>query len=114
LAEYNGYCIIWIIENFFIFHDKKHHVIEFFFLVTPKEATGVWEKDEFEGEEDILSADNFWNLQEGITPLHFKWFDIAKLDEINIKPTILIELLKDIPPHPTHHVWDNYGRTNKS
>jgi 8-oxo-dGTP pyrophosphatase MutT (NUDIX family) len=106
--------LLWIIENFFIFNAKKHHVLEFYFLVAPKEPTGIWEKDEFEGQEDFLGANNFWNLPEGRTLLHFKWFDISKLSEVNFKPTILIELLNDIPPHTTHVVWDTYGRTSES
>ncbi|MFX1404773.1 MAG: NUDIX hydrolase [Promethearchaeota archaeon] len=103
--------LLWVIENFFIFHAKKHHILEFYFLVTPREPTGIWEQHEFEGQEDFLDADNFWHLPEGRTTLHFKWFDLTKLNEINFKPTILIELLKDLPTHPTHVVWDTYGRT---
>ena len=105
--------LLWILENFFIFYAKRHHVLEFYFLVTPKESTGIWEQDEFKGQEEFLPADNFWNLPEGRTPLHFKWFDIAKLNEINFKPTIFIELLKDIPKHPKHVVWDDYGRNTQ-
>jgi 8-oxo-dGTP pyrophosphatase MutT (NUDIX family) len=106
--------LLWIIENFFIFHAKKHHILEFYFLITPKEPTKIFEHEEFEGQEEFLPADNFWHLPDGKTPLHFKWFDITTLNEINFKPTILIELLKNIPTHPTHVVWDTYGRNAES
>ncbi|MFX0079008.1 MAG: NUDIX hydrolase [Candidatus Hermodarchaeota archaeon] len=99
--------LLWILENFFIFNGKKFHSIEFYFLVTPAKATGVWEQDEFLGQEEQHSTDRSWVLD-------FKWFDISKLNEVNFKPTTFIELLKDIPKHPTHVVWDTYGRKNKS
>ena len=105
--------LLWVIENFFIFHAKKHHILEFYFLVTPKEPTGIWEQDEFKGQEEFLPTDNFWHLPAGKTPLHFKWFNITELNEINFKPAILIELLKDLPQHPMHLVWDTYGRNTE-
>ncbi len=97
--------LLWVLENYFIFNDKRFHVIEFYFLVTPKEATGVWEQDEFFGQEEQHSLDRSWVLV-------FKWFEIPKLNETIFKPTILKALLKDIPTHPKHVVWDTYKRHN--
>jgi ADP-ribose pyrophosphatase YjhB (NUDIX family) len=103
--------LLWIIENFFIFHGKKHHILEFYFLVTPKEPTGIWEQDEFGGLEDFLDADNFWHLPKGKTPLHFKWFDITTLNKINFKPTILKDLLKNHPNTPQTHSMGHLRKT---
>ena len=104
--------LLWILENYFVFNEKKHHCIEFYFLVSPKESTGIWEQDEFLGQEEYLAPGNFWKLPERSYALYFKWFDISRLNEINFKPTIFIEHLKDIPKHPKHIVWDDYGRTS--
>jgi len=89
--------LLWILENYWLFKGKRAHDIGFHFLVSPKEAKGVWEQDEFVGQEELHTPDRSWVLI-------FKWFDIAKLNELNLKPSLLIELLKDIPQHPVHVV----------
>ncbi len=99
--------LLWILENYFIFNGKRAHDIGFYFLVSPKEAKGVWEQDEFAGQEELHTPDRSWVLV-------FKWFDTAKLNKLNLKPSILIELLKDIPEHPTHVVHNAYGESIKS
>ena len=94
--------LLWILENYFIFNGKRAHDIAFYFLVSPKEAKGVWEQDEFVGQEERYTPDRSWVLI-------FKWFDISKLNELNLKPSAFIELLKDIPEHPMHVVHNAYG-----
>jgi len=94
--------LLWILENYFVFNGKRVHEIGFYFLVSPKEANGVWERDEFVGQEELHTPDRSWVLI-------FKWFDISKLSELNLKPSIFIELLKDIPEHPMHVVHNACG-----
>ena len=93
--------LLWILENYFVFNGKRTHEIGFYFLISPKEAKGVWEQDEFLGQEELHTPDRSWVLI-------FKWFDISKLNELNLKPSIFIELLKDIPEHPMHVVHKDY------
>ena len=70
--------------------------IGFYFLVSPEEAKELWEQQAFMGKE------------EQHTPVYrsrkliFKWFDPSELDKLNLKPAVLIELLKNIPEHPIH------------
>ena len=87
--------LLWIIENFFVFNDEKCHDIGFYFLVSPKEAKEFWEQEEFIGQEEQHTPDRSWKLI-------FKWFDPSELDKLNLKPSVLIELLKNIPEHPVH------------
>jgi len=94
--------LLWILENYWVFKGKTAHDIGFHFLVSPKEAKGVWEQDEFVGQEELHTPDRSWVLI-------FKWFDISKLNELNLKPSIFIELLKDIPEHPMHVVHNALG-----
>ena len=100
--EIEVYRLLWTLENYFIFNGKRAHDIGFHFLVSPKEAHGVWEQDEFVGQEEQHTPDRSWVLI-------LKWFDISKLNELNLKPSILIELLKDIPEHPVHVVHNACG-----
>lgn len=92
--EINVHRLLWILELYFTDKGKPVHGNGFYFLVSPKEATGVWEQDEFVGQK---------NLQRNRARV-FKWFDISKLNEANLKPSSFIELLKDIPEHTVHVV----------
>jgi len=94
--------LLWILENYWVFNRKRAHDIGFHYLVSPKEAKGVWEQDEFVGQEELHTPDRSWALI-------FKWFDISKLHELNLKPSVFIELLKDIPEHPLHVVHNACG-----
>ena len=87
--------LLWIIENFFIFNDEKYHEVGLYFLVSPKEAKELREQQEFIGQEEQHTHDRSWKLI-------FKWFDPSELDKLNLKPSVLIELLKNIPEHPVH------------
>ncbi len=89
--------LLWIIENFFIFNDEKYHEIGLYFSVSPKEAKELREQQEFIGQEERHAPDRSWKLI-------FKWFDPSELDKLNLKPSVLIGLLKSIPEHPVHIV----------
>ncbi len=95
--------LLWILENYFVFNGKRAHDIGFYFLVSPEEARGVWERDEFVGQEELHTHDRSWVLI-------FKWFDISKLKDLNLKPSVFIKLLKNIPKHPTHVVHNACGK----
>jgi ADP-ribose pyrophosphatase YjhB (NUDIX family) len=87
--------LLWVIENFFAFNDKKCHDIGFYFLVSAKEAKELWEQEEFVGQEEQHTPDRSWKLI-------FKWFDQRDLVNLNLKPSVLIELLKHLPENPRH------------
>ncbi|KXH70193.1 MAG: hypothetical protein AM326_01225 [Candidatus Thorarchaeota archaeon SMTZ-45] len=94
--------LLWIIENFFVLRasGEKMHGLEFYFLVSAKGSEGRWIQDEFYGQEDYW--DN-WKIVPGKTqPMIFKWFPLEELNKINLKPTILKELLKNLPEYPVH------------
>ncbi len=92
--------LLWIMELFFVFRGKegtldveqatKIHGIGFYFLVSPKTSKNEWQKEEFHGIErpDII----------------FKWFKLDELNDINIKPDCLKQLLNQIPSSLEHVV----------
>ncbi|UCE44141.1 MAG: hypothetical protein JSV57_01220, partial [Candidatus Bathyarchaeota archaeon] len=89
--------LLCIIENFFIFKDEKYHEIGLYFLVSPKEAKELWEQQEFIGQEEQHAPYRSRRLI-------FKWFDSSELDKLNLKPSVLIEILKNMPEHPVHFI----------
>jgi 8-oxo-dGTP pyrophosphatase MutT (NUDIX family) len=97
--------LVWIIENFFVHENMKYHYIEFTFMVFPIKRNGKWMKDEFIGKEDFDGEHKSENLV-------FKWFERLELDEINLLPAVLKDLLKNNPEHPVHIIhhdenWDS-------
>ena len=99
--EINIRRLLWIEENFFIHEVVKWHGVGFYFLVTPKDPSGIWELDEFYGQETDL-ADGKDH------PLIFKWFDRSDLHKVNLLPSEYRELLKDIPDNPTHLIHTSH------
>lgn len=85
------------IENFFTSKDKKYHEIFFMYRV------------EFLSEEDKKIEYAMHNA-EGKEYLEYRWLDIDKIEEYNIVPECLNDILKnkDIPIHIV-----NKGREDK-
>jgi ADP-ribose pyrophosphatase YjhB (NUDIX family) len=94
--------LIGVIENFFVFKDKKCHDIGFYYLVSAKETDQFCEQEKFVGQEERHTQDRSWKLI-------FKWFDSSNLDNVNLKPSILKNLLKELPEHPIHVIHHAEG-----
>ena len=81
------------IENFFEMDGKKYH--EFYFLY----------KAEFTNEED-KKIDYIMHNVEGKEYLQYEWLDLDKIDEYNILPKCLKNILK-MKQFPTHVINDD-------
>lgn len=92
--------LLWVVENSFVFDDIKVHGIGLDFLVEPLEWNETLNGDVFHGVEDDfkLAGTRYEHLDD--LKLTFRWFDIAELDTITIKPKVYHEALKNIPDHP--------------
>ncbi|KXH70190.1 MAG: hypothetical protein AM326_01210 [Candidatus Thorarchaeota archaeon SMTZ-45] len=95
--------LLWIVENIFDVEESdmtpefppgKYHDIHFTFLIKPKEKDGDWLKEEFYGMEDDFIPDTRLKLV-------FRWFAPDELDDINLVPVCMKQILKKIPDHPT-------------
>ncbi len=82
------------IENFFEMDGKKYH--EFYFLY----------KAEFTNEED-KKIDYIMHNVEGKEYLQYEWLDLDKIDEYNILPKCLKNILK-MKQFPTHVINDDF------
>lgn len=76
------------IENFFYMNEKKYHELYFLYRV------------EFKNEEDKNIEYTMHNM-EGKDYLQYEWLDIDKVDEYNILPECLKDMLKkdNMPTH---------------
>ena len=92
--------LLWIVENSYVFDDIKVHGIGLDFLVKPVEWTGKITREVFSGLEDDYKAvgTRYEHLEE--LRLTFRWFDVAELDTITIRPQVYHKALKQIPDHP--------------
>jgi len=98
--------LLWVIENFFILRrtGARIHDVGFYFLVSANDPEGRWTEDEFNGQEDYWED---WKVVPGKTqPLIFKWFALEELDNLNLKPAVLKELLRELPDGTVHVVHD--------
>lgn len=92
--------LLWVVENSFIFDGVATHGIGLDFLVKPVEWTEKLTSDTFYGlEDDFQTAGTRYENLENLR-LTFRWFDLAELDTIMIKPKIYHQALKNIPQHP--------------
>lgn len=86
--ELTGY--IATIENFFEMKNSKYHEIMFI------------HSGEFVKEEDKKIEDTLHNI-EGKDYLEYEWIDIEKLDEINLQPVCMREILRK-QQFPVHKI----------
>ncbi|MFW9939813.1 MAG: NUDIX hydrolase [Candidatus Thorarchaeota archaeon] len=89
--------LLWIMELFFVMRGKgapfdgvKIHGIGFYYLVSPKTSKSIWQKEEFRGPDPKKRF--------------FKWFKLDEIDNINLYPVCLKQLLNQIPSNPKHVV----------
>lgn len=82
---------ITTIENFFELGEVPYHEIMFVY------------RAEFENEEDKKILTTIKNV-EGEDELRYEWIDLDKLEEVNLKPFALKEILKNntFPIHKIH------------
>ena len=92
--------LLWIVENSFVFDNIKMHGIGLDFLVKPIEWSEKLSKEEFTGVEDDFHPDGTRYEKIKDLKITFRWFDIAELDTITIKPKVYHEALKNIPDQP--------------
>ena len=89
--EITGY--ISTIENFFKMKGTKYHEIMFVY------------KGEFKEEEDKKIIDTIKNI-EGKDYLQYEWIDLEKIDDCNLLPIIMKEILKQ-GKYPVHKIYND-------
>lgn len=94
--------LLWIQEYYFIHEGRRIHGVGFYYLVSPKEPNGVWEQEEFMGQESDF-------LPKTLLKLQFKWFDPSELEGLEFYPIHFKKALRNIPQHPVHVINREFG-----
>jgi ADP-ribose pyrophosphatase YjhB (NUDIX family) len=100
-AEIQSSRLIWIVENFFNLHEKEWHEIGLYFLITLPEGSPLCKAEEFTG---IETESEEFSVGEKEIELICKWYSLNELDNVNLKPSFLIDALKHIPDNIEHIV----------
>ena len=90
-VDVTGYCCT--IENFFNFRNSEYHEIMFVHFA------------EFKDEDDKKIEHTIKNA-EGREDLEYRWLDLDKIDEYEIKPVVMKEVLKN-KKFPVHVINDD-------
>jgi 8-oxo-dGTP pyrophosphatase MutT (NUDIX family) len=90
--------LLWIVENFFSFDGRAYHEIGLYFLAPPPESLA--HEDAFDG----VAAD---------VRLRFRWFPLADLDQVDLRPALLREQLRH-PSAEIQHVVQRDARDVES
>lgn len=83
--------LVWVIENFYGQSGMRLHEIGLYFLVRFDPASPAY-KQEWTGQE------------EDGTELTFRWWPVADLVGVNLRPEMLRRALRQIPNAPEYHI----------
>lgn len=73
--------LLWTVENFFTYRGQKHHELGLYFLTHLKP------------ESRLLTTAGPYTGMEGKLKLHFDWFRLADLHQLDIRPSFLANAL---------------------
>jgi len=73
--------LLWTVENFFEYRDHKHHELGLYFLTQLQPDSHL-----------LTKSGPYWG-SEGSLKLHFEWFKLTDLRELDIRPSFLAETL---------------------
>ncbi|PFJ18695.1 DNA mismatch repair protein MutT [Bacillus cereus] len=85
--------LIWSVENFFTFSERKFHEISFYYEVEVYELPAN-------------GADQYV-LEEGDRTYLFKWVLVEDLHTYNLQPAFIKDKVKDVSVHTEHIVLQN-------
>lgn len=90
--------LTFVVENFFVFPDERHHEIGFYFLVS------------FAPDAYIYQQASPFVRYEGEKQLTFSWLPIRELTHLPVYPVVFQQLLQHIPEQTTHIIHVEEGR----
>jgi 8-oxo-dGTP pyrophosphatase MutT (NUDIX family) len=91
--------LLWIVENFFIFGERRFHEFGLYFLVT------------LPGDSPQLDKSQIYAFREGVDlDLEMRWYRLPELSAINLVPAFLRDGLGELPDTPRHIIYDQIGR----
>jgi len=97
-----------IVENFFHYRGRPHHGVELHFEVTLPAGSPLLGCAPLERiETGSVGLDGG---EPGLLRLLFQWFDLAALDQVELRPAFLRQSLRERPPAAVRHVVQRGSR----
>lgn len=90
--------LAFVVENFFVFPNERHHEIGFYFLVS------------FAPDSYLYHQASPFVRYEGEKQLTFSWLPVRELGHLPVYPPVFQQLLQHIPEQTTHIVHIEEGR----
>jgi ADP-ribose pyrophosphatase YjhB (NUDIX family) len=86
--------LVWIVENFFKPQDTSYHEIGMYYLMDLPDDAPVFKSAEY-------------ICQDGLVTVRFRWFPLADIEQLEIRPAFLKTGLSNIPQHTEHVIWND-------
>ena len=86
--------LVWIIENFYKPQGTSYHEIGMYYLMALSDNSIVFKSDEH-------------TCKDGPVTLRFRWFPLADIEQLEIRPAFLKEGLLHIPQHTEYITWND-------
>jgi ADP-ribose pyrophosphatase YjhB (NUDIX family) len=87
--------LLWVVENFFTFESRRFHELGLYYLVDLPAGSPYLKK------EDVYTG-----LEADLAPLTFRWFPLARLENVKLVPSFLQSSLCRLPPAVEHVVHE--------
>jgi ADP-ribose pyrophosphatase YjhB (NUDIX family) len=84
--------LVWVIENFFQPDETAYHEIGIYYLMDLPADSAVFKSAEH-------------SCQDGPVTVRFRWFPLADMGQLQIRPAFLKERLTHIPALTEHIIW---------
>lgn len=92
--------VLWTAESMFNFDfgnwSGPVHELAIFYLIKFPDNCALYQTEAGDGYGEIVGNKKY--------SLKYRWFDLDKLDDVNIQPTMLKKILGKLPTHPTHFI----------
>jgi ADP-ribose pyrophosphatase YjhB (NUDIX family) len=86
--------LVWVVENFFKPENKPYHEIGIYYLM------------DLPGDSIVFKADEY-TCQDGPVKLRFRWFPVAEITHVEIRPSFLKQRLLYLPAFPEQICWND-------
>jgi 8-oxo-dGTP pyrophosphatase MutT (NUDIX family) len=94
--------LLWVIDNHFTHQGVDHHELGLYFAISLPAGCPQASGEPWTGAEDVGLADG------ETVELYFQWKPVAELASLDLKPSCLRELLRELPEH-TQYVLHRDG-----
>jgi 8-oxo-dGTP pyrophosphatase MutT (NUDIX family) len=90
--------LLWVMDNLFTHRGLSHHELGLYFEISLPDGSPQASGQPWTGAENVGPADG------EMVELYFQWKTVEELASLDLKPSCLRELLRELPEHPQYVV----------